>query len=190
MLARPGYTPLEIAGSLSRLPAALDETALRATALETRPEIRRLQLELDCLDSERRQAGLTNVPDLEVGFSSHRVEGEPRTWDVTVSAAVPLFWWQPRKGAIADADARRRAAGHDLRMLREAVALEVEQAYLNVVTTRAQIDAFEADILAPANRVYEMLLFSFQQGELGGIELIRRAPDVVPGAAGLRRCSV
>ena len=107
-----------------------------------------------------------------MGFSSHRVEGEPRTWDVTVSAAVPLFWWQPRKGAIADADARRRAAGHDLQMLREAVALEVEQAYLNVVTTRAQIDAFEADILAPANRVYEMLLFSFQQGELGGIELI------------------
>jgi cobalt-zinc-cadmium efflux system outer membrane protein len=172
LLARPGASPLEVSGSLARPAPPQDLTALQQMALAGRPDLRRLELELARLDQERRQAGLTNVPDLDLGFSSHWIDGGPRTWDVILSATVPLFWWQPKKGVIAEVDARRRAAGHELQLLRQQISVDVERAHIEVLTTRAQIDAFERDILGPASRVYEMLLFSFQQGEIGGIELI------------------
>jgi len=172
LLARPASAPLEVSGSLARPPAPLDLSVLQEMARRGRPDLRRMELELARLDLERRQASLTNVPDVDFGFSTHRIEGEPRTWDVTLSAAVPLFWWQPKKGVVAEADARRRAGAHELELLRERISLDVEQAHLTALTTRAQIAAFEQDILGPASRVYDMLLFSFQQGEIGSIELI------------------
>lgn len=172
LLARPAGAPLEVSGSLSRPAPAHELAALQEMAAKGRADVRRLELELVRIDQERRQAALTNVPDLDLGFSSHHIDGEPRTWDVALSATVPLFWWQPKKGVIAEAEARRRAAAHELQQLRQQVGLDVEQAYVETLTTRAQIETFERDILEPASRVYEMLLFSFQQGEIGGIELI------------------
>ena len=172
LLARPGPAPLEVSGSLARPSPPLDLAALQEMARAGRPDLQRMELELARIDLERRQAALTNVPDVDFGFSTHRIEGEPRTWDVTVSATVPLFWWQPKKGVVAEAEARRRAAAHELQLLRERIDVDVEQAHLIALTTRAQIEAFEQDILGPASRVYEMLLFSFQQGEIGSIELI------------------
>lgn len=172
LLGRAGEAPLEVQGSLTRPTPPLDPGRLQALAFEARPELRRLRLEIERLGYERRQVSLTNVPDVDLGFNSHWLEGTPRTWDVTLSATVPLFWWQPRKGVVAEVEARQRAAAHELERLRQAVELEVERARLAVVTARAQIEAFEREILEPAGRVYNMLLFSFQQGEIGGIELI------------------
>jgi cobalt-zinc-cadmium efflux system outer membrane protein len=172
LLARPSSAPLEVSGSLAGPSPPTDLSALQQAALAGRPDVKRMEVELARIDQERRHAALTNVPDLDLGFSSHHIDGETRTWDVTLSATVPLFWWQAKKGAIAEAEARRRAATHELQQLRQQVSLDVEQAHLTALTTQAQIDAFERDILGPASRVYEMLLFSFQQGEIGGIELI------------------
>ena len=48
----------------------------------------------------------------------------------------------------------------------------MEEAYANAMMTRNQIDLFEKEILAQAEEAYNMFLFSFQEGEIGGIELI------------------
>ncbi len=43
---------------------------------------------------------------------------------------------------------------------------------MNAVTARNQIKLFEDEILTQAEEVYKMFLFSYQEGEIGGIELI------------------
>jgi outer membrane protein TolC len=48
----------------------------------------------------------------------------------------------------------------------------VEEAYMNAETANNQIRLFEEEILAQAEEVYNMFLFSYQEGEIGGIELI------------------
>jgi outer membrane protein TolC len=48
----------------------------------------------------------------------------------------------------------------------------VEEAYTNASTASNQIRLFEEEILTQAEEVYNMFLFSFQEGEIGGIELI------------------
>ena len=112
------------------------------------------------------------LPDFDLGVSRHRIEGESTTWDVTISFPIPLFFWQPMKGEIAEAQANIKALDREKEHLRNAIILEVEEAYMNALTANNQIQLFEDEILAQAEEVYNMFLFSYQEGEIGGIELI------------------
>jgi outer membrane protein TolC len=127
------------------------------------------------LDRERfleRQANRTNVPDLDVGLARHRIGGELSTWDVTLTVPVPLFFWQAKKGAIAEARANTSAAVHEAERLRQWVLNEVEQAYRNAVAAHEQIRHLETEVLAKARETYEMFAFAYKEGEIEGLELI------------------
>jgi len=65
-----------------------------------------------------------------------------------------------------------RSLKNDWEHLTNSINLEVEEAYTNAVAAQNQIDLFEEEIIAQAQEVYNMMLFSFQEGEIGGIELI------------------
>ena len=52
------------------------------------------------------------------------------------------------------------------------VRLEVDEACLNARAAADQIALFETEILTQAQDAYDLILFSFQEGEVGGIELI------------------
>ena len=43
------------------------------------------------------------IPDFEIGVSRHKFEGEPSTWELTFALPVPLYFWQPKQGEIAEA---------------------------------------------------------------------------------------
>jgi len=98
--------------------------------------------------------------------------GEGNYWDVTVSFPIPLFFWQPAKGEIAEAKANIESLKKEVEHLKNAITLEVEEAYMNALTADNQIQLFEDEMLAQAEEVYRMFLFSYQEGEIGGIELI------------------
>jgi outer membrane protein TolC len=48
----------------------------------------------------------------------------------------------------------------------------VEEAYTDVLTASNQIQLFEDEILKEAEEAYNMFQFSYQEGEIGGLELI------------------
>jgi outer membrane protein TolC len=85
---------------------------------------------------------------------------------------IPLFFWQPKKGLVAEADANREALRREAEHLRNAIALDVEEAAMNAQSASDQIRLFEGHVLAQAEEVYDIFLYKFQQGEIGGIELI------------------
>jgi cobalt-zinc-cadmium efflux system outer membrane protein len=172
LLARPEQAQLNISGELRQDRALADPSHLKERALSERAELRRLQFSVEREHMLARQASLTYLPDIELGLARHTLVGEQASWDVTVSLPVPLFFWQPKKGEIAEAQANIAAAERDLEHLRASIALEVEEAYRNVLTAREQIALFEGQILKQAQEAYEMFAFSYQEGEIGGLELI------------------
>jgi outer membrane protein TolC len=107
-----------------------------------------------------------------LGVSRHRIEGEETTWDVTLSFPIPLFFWQPKTGEIAEAQANIESLKREVEHLKNAISLEVEEAYMNAITAENQIELFEEEILTQAEEVYNMFLFSYQEGEISSIELI------------------
>lgn len=172
LLARKKYSPLEIKGELKRASISLDLEKLIQRALVFRPEIKRINLSLQRESFQKKQGYLSYLPDIDVGVSQHWIEGEGKTWDVTFSLPIPLFFWQPKKGEIAEAQANIDALRRDEEHLKNAISLEVEESYMNAVTADNQIQLFEEEMLTQAEEVYNMFLFSFQEGEIGGIELI------------------
>ena len=172
LMARKKYTPLEISGNLRKNPISLDLEALKERALSFRPEMKRINLSLERERLQKKQAYMSYLPDFELGVNRHHVEGEGSWWDVTLSFPLPLFFWQPAKGEIAEAQANMKSLGREADHLINFIGLEVEESYMNALSASNQIQLFEEEILTQAEEVYNMFLFSYQEGEIGGIELI------------------
>jgi len=172
LLARKKYEPLVIKGEIKRPFASLDLERLKERAFSSRPEMRKIRLSLEKESLRKKQAYFSYLPDFDLGVSRHRLEGEKTTWDFTLSLPIPFFFWQPKKGEIAEAEAIMKSLQNEAEHLSNAISLEVEEAYMNALTASNQITLFEEQILTQAEEVYNMFLFSFQEGEIGGIELI------------------
>jgi outer membrane protein TolC len=172
LLARKKYEPLEIAGEIKRPFVSLDLEQLKERAFSSRPEVRKIKFSLEKESLRKKQAYFSYLPDFDLGVSRHRLEGEKTTWDFTLSLPIPLFFWQPKKGEIAEAEAITKSLQNEAEHLFNAISLEVEEAYMNALTASNQITLFEEQVLTQAEEVYNMFLFSFQEGEIGGIELI------------------
>lgn len=172
LLARKKYAPLEVKGSLKRQTVSLDLEMLKQIAFSFRPEIKKIGFSLERESLRKTQGQMSYLPDFELGVSRHRLEGLPTTWDVTLSFTIPLFFWQPSRGEIAEAAALTEALKRELDHLQNSIGLEVEEAFLSALTAGNQIELFEKEILTQAEEVYNMYLFSYQEGEIGGIELI------------------
>lgn len=172
LLARKTYDPLEIRGEMKRAFVPLDLETLEQLALTSRPELRRVQTSLAKDGLKKTQGYLSYLPDLELGIARHRITGEAKTWDFTLSLPIPLFFWQPKTGAVAEAEANRASLTQEAAHLKDAIALEVEEAYLRALASREQIELLEQQVLKQAEEVYAVFLFKFDQGEIGGIELI------------------
>ncbi|MDH5384623.1 MAG: TolC family protein [Candidatus Aminicenantes bacterium] len=172
LLARKKYAPLEIKGDLKRAPISLDVDNLIERALSFRPEMKGINIAIEREKLSKKQAYMSYLPDFELGVNKHRVLGKGEWWDFTLSFPIPLFFWQPKKGEIAEAEANIKSLEKESEHLGNAITLEVEEAYMTAVTANNQIRLFEDEILTQAEEVYNMFLFSYQEGEIGGIELI------------------
>ncbi len=171
-LARPADSPISIQGRLGAPAVPRDSAPLKARAIEDRPEVRRVQFAVSRERLRRDQARLSYFPDVEVGFARHRIAGEATSWDVTLAVPVPLFFWQPRKGEMAEAEAGRAAAEREAERLQSQVLLEVEEAHRNALHAEEQIARLEREILPKAQESFEMFAFAYQEGEIEGLELI------------------
>lgn len=172
LMARRKYTPLTISGQLKKNPAPLDLNELKERAFNFRPELRQVHIAKERVDLQKKQAYMNYLPDFDLGVNRHKVLGEGEWWDVTLSFPIPLFFWQPAKGEVAEAQANLRSLNRENEHLRNTVSLEVEEAYMNAEAAENQISLFEDEILSQAEEVYQMFLFSYQEGEIEGIELI------------------
>ena len=172
LLARPGSTPLEIWGELKASPVPMELEHLTLWALSSRPEIQRIEASLEGASLTRKLGYMSYLPDFDLGAAQHRLAGEDNAWQVTLAVELPLFFWQPARGEIREANANSQVLRQEASHLRNAIALEVEEAHRSYTTAVQQIELMEEQIIAQAEEVYRMYLFSYQEGEISGIELI------------------
>lgn len=172
LMARKKGTPLELAGQLQIPFVEPDLANLKEEALITRPELQRLAYSVEKERFRIRRAKRDLLPDFDLNVSRHFLEAEPTTWSVTVSAPLSFFFDGRQQGEIAESEARIASLQSDERHLRNTILLEVEEAYRSCQTAKDQILLLQEEILPQAEEVYEMFSFSYQEGEIGGIELI------------------
>jgi cobalt-zinc-cadmium efflux system outer membrane protein len=171
-LARGKSDPVQVTGQLHLPFQELYLADLQTEALRLRPELRRLRLSVDRETLVQEQARLSRLPDLDLNVSRHRLEGLPTTWSFTVSAPLPFLFQQRQKAEIAESQANARALQRESEQARNTILVEVEEAHTSARKARDQIQLYQSEILPQAQEVLEMFTFSYQEGEIGGIELI------------------
>lgn len=171
-LARGKSAPVQVVGQLQIPFLDLNLGDLQAEALRLRPELRRLRLSVEKENLVQARARLSNLPDLDFNVSRHRLEGLPTTWSFTVSAPLPFLFQQRQKAEIAESLANARALQRESEQARNTILVEVEEAHTNAQKAQDQILLYQKEILPRAQEVLEMFTFSYQEGEIGGIELI------------------
>jgi outer membrane protein TolC len=172
LLGRVPSSPVSILGELRIPVGSYDLEEITGWALQDRPEIRKLTSAIEREHLVKKQGFMSYLPDFDVGAAKHRIPGEGETWDVTLSLALPVFFWQPARGEIAEADANLRALQQDASHLANAISLEVEEAFASLTSAGDQIQLFEEDILVQAEEAYRMYQFAYEQGEIGAIDLL------------------
>jgi len=172
LLARKKYAPLAIQGDLKKTPVKLDVDSLKQKALSFRPEMRRVNFNLERERLQKKAANMNYLPDFEIGINRHGFEGERSFWNFTLSFTVPLFFWQPKKGEIAEASANINALQKESEHIVNTISLEVEESYTIAQAAEDQIQLYEEEILTQSEEVYNMFSFSYQEGEISSIELI------------------
>ncbi|MCD6565874.1 MAG: TolC family protein [Bacteroidales bacterium] len=179
LLGRDRNSTIKIIGKLNNTPLLLDLKNLKNQAFLNRPEINKIKLSLKKELLVKKQAGFSYLPDFDLGFSRHTIVGESKTWDMTVAMPIPLFFSQTVKGEIAESKANYNSLESELKNLQNFISLEVENAYRNALTAQNMINLFDKDMIQQSKQVYQMLLFSYQGGEISGIDLIEARKTLI-----------
>lgn len=171
-LGRRENDPIQITGKLEIPLRDLSPADFEREALTLRPELKKLEHAVEKQSLVQENARLSNWPDLSLNLSRHGLQGEPTSSSFTVELPLPFLFRQRQKAEIAEARANIGALEREAEQVRNAILLEVAEACTAAQRARDQIALYREQILPRAEEMYEMFLFSYQEGEIGGIELI------------------
>lgn len=172
VMARRDGTPLNVVGQLKMPLADLDMAQLKRDALASRPELKRIDVQVETLDLQQERMRLDRRPDFDANLSYHYLRGAPTSWSFSISIPLPFLFSKRYDAEIAEAQATLGTLSFTAAHLQNLISLEVEEAVTQTMTSRSQIELYENELLPEAEEVYKMFLFSFEEGEIGGFELI------------------
>jgi len=172
LMGRNRTALLAVHGSLALAFSEMNPDQLKHEAFEQRPELTKMRAAIETQLRTQQYARLGVWPDFDVNLSHHDVKGEPNSWSFTVSVPLPFLFKKRQQAEIAEAEANISAIRNTFEQAQNVIALEVEEALLSARTAQSEIVLHQQEILPEAQKVYEMFLFSYQEGEIGGIELI------------------
>jgi len=150
----PTFERYRETGKIERYERSLEETI--ALALQQRPEVRESALSLRVLELSRKQSQLDRYPKIsaQANFSARLDDylaqrddfGKYRSWSAAAVVTFPLFDGGESKRALERADLQLERLRLQDAELRRTIALEVRQAYLNLIEAEKRLDISAAQV--------------------------------------------
>ncbi len=171
LLGRPG-TRVDAAGDLP-LPAPPSIDKLLPDALARRGDYRAAKLRIDAAKSEGSAAGRTWVPSLELtagAMSADLGTETARGYVAGLSFSLPIF--DRGRAAGARADAERRAAVADTRVLERRVPEAIQIAFEATIARADQARAFQTTQLARLDLLLRAAETGYREGGGNIVELL------------------
>lgn len=151
---------------------------LKQKAFSERAEIKTVTIQQQMAEDEVTYTKGSYWPDLSIEGVYFRQENEPATasgLNERIYGALkinfPFFEGGLRVAEVGEAKAKARQADHSLADLKNSVGVEVEDAYLNLLTMSAVIDKLQAESEYAADN-YNSVTKQFQHGLADSIDVI------------------
>lgn len=177
LLGRSPDMSCAVVGDLpSEAPALPDREAVKALALSRRPDS-----EAAAFEREKTQAALALVkkeafPNITLSGFYDRDE-DRNVVGLGISIPLPFFDRKQaeKKEALAKAEgAKIKAAG-----LQQAIEVEVDQAYSNLMSAIEELSLFRNEILIKAAENLKLLNLAFREGKIGFFEVRLAQKDTI-----------
>lgn len=169
LLGRAAQTPLALEPLPLPAPGALPPVgSLVERALAARVELGRAEVAILRETAQRRVAQASLWTGTEANVSAGMVSGMPG-FSTSISLPIPVYRQQAE---IAEAEANRARAEAERDALKNALTLEVEQAYRDANIAAQQSELFRKTYLPQAQRLVANAERRFQEGAGSGAEVV------------------
>lgn len=164
-LGSPQATPKMSPDVFSKL--TLD--ILEARALESRNDLKSVQLNAELTENELRLAKAANIPDLSVGALTQRRESE-NTLGVKFTILLPFF--DRNRAEIDAAKAQQQVDTIEINSQERQISREVMAAFLSVKTAQKTLKFYEGDSVKLLNENLKLTRTAYELGEAKLLEVI------------------
>jgi outer membrane protein, heavy metal efflux system len=172
LLGRMGGAPIETTDVLD-VPAGIAAVdALEHLAESSRPEIQSLAAQLEGARKATRLARQFWAPDFNLTLTRNATEGAPSTYTSGLTIGVPIFFWQHRRGEVAQANRREEELTANIADIRAQVSLDVQAAYTAASTALRQAIFIRDELLPEAREVYRVASVSYGLGGSSALDLL------------------
>jgi cobalt-zinc-cadmium efflux system outer membrane protein len=178
LLGRSPGDPLQLSETLSRAGrtaerAAEEADAVEALAVQSRPDLRALQLAQARTQADLRLQQAIGHVDYVVGAEVRRqqgVAGQGNSLGFFFSTPLPLL--NRNQGEIARAGAEGQQAERQTAAKRAQISADVRSAFHEYLATRDLVGSIERDLLSPATHVRATAAYTYKAGGATLLELL------------------
>jgi cobalt-zinc-cadmium efflux system outer membrane protein len=146
--------------------------ALERRALEARPEIRSMAAARRGASAATSLAGEYWLPDISVSLSKDFAAGADAPYTTDIGFGIPLFFWQHRKGEVAESRHRELELAASSRDLAAQVSQEVRAAHAAASTSLRQVAYLRDELLPEAREAYRIASTSYGLGGSSALEVL------------------
>ena len=166
--------------AVTGLPGA-DLAALKAKALEARPDLRALETERAKADAEVQLARAERLPNVTAGVSLSRestvtslgnLEEKDRDYLLGLKLSVPLPLFDRNQAGVQEALARKSSAENRHLFARQRIEREVESAYGQLVSAEKSAAIFKKEIIPQLEANLAVVQEAYRLGETGILAVI------------------
>ncbi len=171
-LGRPADTNVSAADSLVYQAIEISLSDIKQRAQSSHPLLRSADAQVGAASNLRRLAWGTLLPSFELSGFRQNIGGNPDFYGIEIGLKVPLWFAFRQRGEIQQATASLAAQKNLRKETRLQLLADIEAAYADFEAAKIQLENFAATLLNMADEVYRIALRSYEQGEVGYLQLL------------------
>ena len=179
VLGRPPDAEIITSDSLVYESFDLSLTDIKQHALDNHPRLHEASARVGVAANLRKLAWGTLLPALEISGFQQNIEGNPDFYGFQIGFSVPLWFAFRQRGEIQHANASLAAQESHRVQARLQLLADVETAYASFGATASQLKNFEKTLLTQADEVYRIALRSYEEGEVGYLQLLEAQQTLI-----------
>jgi len=124
------------------------------------------------------------LPEMELSYIKIKIETNPDFWGLRLGASFPLWFLFNQRGEIQEARAHFRSKEWEKRNTEQQIRTDLYNGISKVRSMQSRVNLYRKEILREAEEVYRMAAKSYEEGEIGYIELIQAQQTLIAAQSG------
>lgn len=168
ILSRPVSSPLGYVPDIEGQIPQWSSERLQSLALESRPELKAMQHNIDMANAELVQSKREYFPDLMARVMYKDMAMTKNDfWSVMVGISLPLSPWSSSKfsSKVEENELNLRKVEEEYRNMKNMVSYEVQNALVKVQTNRNLVQLYKNTVVPQAEQTLQSTVSSYQTGK-------------------------